>query len=69
MKSADRQLYVSVLHMSGEDRQDHIRQLRGRVAELALMKRQLDGGFGDVADSIPARIDVCQRTLAMLEGE
>jgi hypothetical protein len=69
MNISDRRLYVSVLHMSGEDRQDHIRRLKDRVLELDLMKRQFEHGSSDAAAYIPARIEACQRTLAILEGE
>ena len=67
MNVAERQLYVSVLHMTGEDRQDHIRRLKDRVLELAVMRRQF--GAGGAGAFIPARIEACNRTLAMLEDE
>jgi len=69
MNLSDRRLYVSVLHMTGEDRENHIRRLRDRVLELGLMRRQLETGASDAAAFIPARIEACHRTLAMLEGE
>lgn len=69
MNMTERQLYVSVLHMTGEDRQDHIRRLKDRVLELALMRRQLEAGANDAASFIPARIEACNRTLAILEAE
>jgi len=69
MNLSDRRLYVSVLHMTGEDRENHIRRLRDRVLELGLMRRQLETGSSDAAAFIPARIEACHRTLAMLEGE
>ena len=69
MNMTERQLYVSVLHMTGEDRQDHIRRLKDRVLELAVMRRQFEAGASDAASFIPARIEACNRTLAMLEGE
>jgi hypothetical protein len=69
MNISERRLYVSVLHMTGEDRQDHIRRLKDRVLELGLMRRQFELGSSDAGAFIPARIEACHRTLAMLEGE
>ena len=67
MNNRERLRYVSVLHMTGEDRQDHIQRLKERVIELGDMGRQFEATACDVAEFVPARIDLCKRTLAMLE--
>lgn len=67
MNKRERHRYVSVLHMTGEDRQDHIQRLKERVVELGDMGRQFQATACDVAEFIPARIDLCKRTLAMME--
>lgn len=67
MRASERRQVISILHMSVEDRLEHIGHFRAREQELREMSRWFGADVGEARSMLLSRITACDRTVAMLE--